>query len=248
MRKLENVDINLIESVNVVCDKCFLKSIKDKGVIEPVVLGWNNSCDGYVIKDGKRRVFAARNAELKTVPAVIDDEVDNSEAVLITNLLRSHNLGAEVKALRKLINSGQNTLNEISDILSIPLSALKKTARLLNLSDKSLEALESGRVWKGAAFTLSSLSKEEQDRLISSTEGKIVSGVIEKAKREVRIKNTVANLLSDIAGDTEDNNSSLSDEFESVVSKIMVGDVPQSLKDAVNIVREFIRRTNGSNT
>ncbi len=237
MRKLLDVNIDLIENINVVCDKHFLQSVTDKGVIEPVILGWDSGCGKYLVKDGKRRVFAARAAELKTVPSVIDDEVDNSEAALIMNLLRSPNLVEEVKALKKLINSGQNTLGEVADILSIPLTSLKKTGRLLNLSDKAIEALETGRIKKGAAFTLASLSKEEQDALIDSSDGKITSDIVEKVRRKSRIENTVDKLFED---DITDNSSSIANEFEGVIAKIMVGDVPQSLKEAVNTLRRYI--------
>ena len=66
-------------------------SIREHGVIQPLIVTMGESPDQYVLIAGERRLVAARNAGLEKVPVIIREASDRErlELALIENLQRA---------------------------------------------------------------------------------------------------------------------------------------------------------------
>ena len=117
-----------------------VESVKANGVIIPVIIRPLND-DKYEILSGHNRVEAAKAAELETIPAIIQEDLSDDEALLIvteTNLRQrsfadlSHSEKATTLAVHHeaVKNQGRRTdlINEIENLL-------KNSVNLSNLED-----------------------------------------------------------------------------------------------------------------
>lgn len=138
-------------------------SIKDKGIIEPVVV--KRSGDGFVLAAGERRLSAARIAGLKEVPAIIRDMSDQDllETALIENLLRQNlNPVEEAQAYERLIKKFNLTHDRIAVLVGKDRSTVTNALRLLTLPRRIVDYLRRGRLNAGHARALLALTDEMQ--------------------------------------------------------------------------------------
>ena len=95
--------------------KEFAESIKEYGVIEPIIV--KKTIKGYELVAGERRTRAARLAGLETIPAVIKDFNDQEmmEIALLENIQREDlNPIDEAMAYQKIIEIGHMTQEEFA--------------------------------------------------------------------------------------------------------------------------------------
>jgi hypothetical protein len=93
-------------------DRGLRESVAALGVLQPVLL--EASRDGaYRVRDGRRRVKAARAAGLEAVPALVVESGDGAEGApwgdaltLAAHATRGDNLAAELEALERLVAAG----------------------------------------------------------------------------------------------------------------------------------------------
>lgn len=93
-------------------------SIKEKGVLQPVIARKDPSGDSYILIAGERRWRAATTAGLTTVPALVRREEDALEVALIENLQRE-NLSAieEAEALLHLKQARRFTDGQLAQVI-----------------------------------------------------------------------------------------------------------------------------------
>jgi ParB family chromosome partitioning protein len=93
-------------------------SVKEKGILQPVLARKAPAGEGYILIAGERRWRAAIAAGLAQIPALIRSEADALEVALIENLQRQ-NLSAleEAEALLKLKNARQFTDDALAKII-----------------------------------------------------------------------------------------------------------------------------------
>ena len=74
-----------------------IKSIKEYGVLSPLIARPRPDGDGYEIISGHRRQFAARQAGLETLPVIVREMEDDAATILMidSNLQREHILPSE---------------------------------------------------------------------------------------------------------------------------------------------------------
>ena len=81
-------------------------SIREHGVIQPLIVTQGDTQDQYILIAGERRLVAAGRADLESVPVIIREASDRErlELALIENLQRS-DLGAleAAEAFRQLV-------------------------------------------------------------------------------------------------------------------------------------------------
>lgn len=138
-------------------------SIKEKGIIQPLVL--RKTTGGYEIVAGERRWRAAQRAGLKQVPAIIKDldTRDALELALVENLQREDlNPIEEATAYEQLINDFGLTHDEISERIGKDRSTITNQLRLLKLPEEAKQALVDGEITAGHARTLLSLGSHQQ--------------------------------------------------------------------------------------
>ena len=133
------------------------KSVKDKGILQPVVVRPNEDHDTYQIVAGERRWRAAQRAGLHTVPVLIrklnDQEV--LEIAIIENVQRSDlNPVEEAMGYQQLIESFHYTQQQLAESIGKSRSHIANTLRLMTLPKGVLEQLQDGKLTAGHARAL----------------------------------------------------------------------------------------------
>ena len=144
---------NLLELTN---------SIKEQGVIQPIVVRPDKSLEGkYEIIAGERRWLASQNAGLHEVPVVIlnVDDVKSLEFAIIENVQRQDlNSIEEARGYQKLIDDFNYNQEKLSQFIGKSRSYIANSLRLLSLPGDVLLMVEKGNLSAGHARTLIGLN------------------------------------------------------------------------------------------
>jgi ParB family chromosome partitioning protein len=136
-------------------------SIQQHGVIQPLILSRSPQAGRYLLIAGERRLIAARQAGLPTVPAIVREasEQQSLELALIENIQRA-DLGPleEADAYRQLTEEFNLSHEEISARVGKSRSAVTNTLRLLKLPASVQKALSEGLISEGHGRALLALS------------------------------------------------------------------------------------------
>jgi ParB family chromosome partitioning protein len=142
--------------------KELVASIKEKGVIQPIIV---RPKDGrYELVAGQRRLLAAKEAGLTSVPAIVKEvkEEEGLEIALIENIQREElNPIEEAEAYKRLIEFGL-TQEEIGKRVGKSRSTIANTIRLLNLPQSIKERVARGEITEGHARALLSIKSEKK--------------------------------------------------------------------------------------
>lgn len=136
-------------------------SIREQGVISPLIL--RRGRDGYELVAGERRLRAARQAGLKSVPAIVREVADAEalELALVENLQREDlNAVEEAEAYRRLSEDFGQTQDGIARRLGKDRSTVSNALRLLRLPRQILDDLVAGTLSGGHARALLALDRE----------------------------------------------------------------------------------------
>lgn len=161
-------------------------SISEHGVLQPLIV--TKSGTGYTLIAGERRWRAARQAGLRTVPAIVKDTSPQEMLVLaLVENIQRQDLGPleEAAAYRQLLQDHELTQEEVAHRVGKSRSAVANSLRLLTLPPQAKQALAEGLITEGHARTLLSLSTtEEQLRLLAKMlEGDVTVRQAEEAAR-----------------------------------------------------------------
>ncbi len=144
------------------------ESIKEHGVLQPIVVAPNNG--GYVIVAGERRFRASERVGLEKIPALVRtlSGQHKLELSLIENLQRSDlNPLETATAYLKLRDQFNLTLDEIGQRVGGKTSAaISNTLRLLRLPLVVREALIAGELREGQARPLIGLPEDVVAELV----------------------------------------------------------------------------------
>lgn len=130
-------------------------SIKQYGVIQPVVVKKNDDC--YEIVAGERRWRASKIAGLTEIPAIIKDYEEKQifEIALAENLQRENlNPMEEASGYKKLCDDFDLSQEELAEKVGKSRSAVANVMRLLNLDERVQELVRLGKLSSGHARTL----------------------------------------------------------------------------------------------
>ena len=137
-------------------------SIKEQGVIQPIVVRPNKLLEGkYEIIAGERRWLASQNAGLHEVPVVIlnVDDVKSLEFAIIENVQRQDlNSIEEARGYRKLVDDFNYNQEKLSQFIGKSRSYIANSLRLLSLPEDVLLMVEKGNLSAGHARTLVGLN------------------------------------------------------------------------------------------
>lgn len=147
-------------------------SIREVGIVQPVIL--RRAGLRFQIVAGERRWRAARQAGLKSVPAVVRDlsDADTMELALIENIQRQNlNPIEEARAYQTLMTSRGMTQEEVARRVGKSRPLVANALRLLSLDAEVQRWVEEGRLTAGharaiAALESSSLQREAGRRVI----------------------------------------------------------------------------------
>ena len=125
-------------------------TIQEKGVTQPVLV--RRSGDGYELIAGERRWRAARQAGLKTIPALVREVSDQEslELALIENLQRE-DLNAMEEAMSYQALLKDVTQEELAKRVGKDRATISNTLRLLKLPKEIQDAVSAGHISAGHA-------------------------------------------------------------------------------------------------
>ena len=132
-------------------------SIRQKGIIQPLIVRPTAHSDRYEIVAGERRWRAAQMVPLHTVPVIIRDLDDGEvlEIAIIENIQRADlNAIEEAAGYRQLMDRFGHTQEKLSEALSKSRSHIANLLRLLNLPEEVQAHVRQGRLTAGHARAL----------------------------------------------------------------------------------------------
>ena len=133
-------------------------SIREKGVIQPLILRVHPADDGhYQIVAGERRWRAAQMAGVHELPAVVRDLSDTEvlELAIIENIQRADlNPLEEAQGYRQLMERFGHTQERLAEALGKSRSHIANLLRLLTLPEPVLEMVRAGKLTAGHARAL----------------------------------------------------------------------------------------------
>ncbi len=136
-------------------------SIREHGVIQPLLVSRAESGVGYILIAGERRWQAAKLAGLAEVPVIARQTTDleRLELALIENVQRADlNPLEEANAYRQLSEEFRLSHEEIAARVGKSRVAVTNTLRLLKLPEAAQQALVDGLISEGHARALLSLT------------------------------------------------------------------------------------------
>ena len=141
-------------------------SIKEQGVIQPIVVRPSKSNDGkYEIIAGERRWLASQNAGLHEVPVVIldVDDVKSLEFAIVENVQRQDlNPIEEAQGYQKLIDDFNYNQDKLSKFIGKSRSYIANSLRLLSLPQEVLLMIEKGDLTAGHGRSLIGLNNASE--------------------------------------------------------------------------------------
>ncbi len=166
-----------------------VESVKKMGVIQPIVVRVKGF--EYELVAGERRWRAAKEAGLKTIPAVVKqvDEADSLEIALVENLHREDlNAIEEARAYHELVTRYGLTQEELADKIGKSRSAVANSLRLLSLSPSVQQLIADGQLTAGHARAILAVKGEEKQlRLAEKIIGEGLS--VREAERQAQLLN-----------------------------------------------------------
>ena len=158
-------------------------SIRENGIIQPLMVRKDENANVYEIISGHRRYLAATRLKMTEVPVVVlDISKEEADIILVdSNLHREHILPSEkafaykmkMDALKKQGKRSDLTSDQVGPKLATDeisetdsASQVKRYIRLTNLIPKFLSMVDDGKIAFGPAVELSYLTKTEQKALL----------------------------------------------------------------------------------
>jgi ParB family chromosome partitioning protein len=147
-----------------------MDSIKEKGVIEPVIV--RRSGSGYELIAGERRLRACQKLGQEKIPAIIRQAGDQEalEIALIENIQRENlNPIEESRGYERLAREFSLTQEALSKKVGKERSTVANSLRLLALPDEIQKMLEDDQLTAGHARALLTLSDKRKQLSLAQT-------------------------------------------------------------------------------
>tara|TARA_B110000438_G_scaffold231536_1_gene226893 strand:+ start:136 stop:1050 length:915 start_codon:yes stop_codon:yes gene_type:complete len=169
-------------------------SIKERGVIQPIIVRPNNSGEGkYEIIAGERRWLASQNAGLHQVPIVVLEVSDEKslEFAIVENVQRQDlNPIEEAMGYQKLIVDFNYNQEKVSKFIGKSRSHIANSQRLLSLPKDIILMVEQNRLTAGHARPLINLNNatEIAKKVIKENLSVRQTEVLAKSHRDRKFK------------------------------------------------------------
>lgn len=153
--RMEMDDVSLDELAN---------SIREHGIIQPLILTKDDSGDQYTLIAGERRLRAAKLAGLESVPGIVRQasEQERLELALIENIQRENLSPLEsAHAYLKLQEEFGLTQDLVAERVGKSRVAVTNTIRLLKLPAEAQKALNDEKISEGHARALLGLASSQ---------------------------------------------------------------------------------------
>lgn len=154
-------------------------SIKEKGLLQSIIVRWSKELGLWVIVAGERRWRAAGMAGLETINCRFVDkdlsETEIREDQLLENLQRIDLLpGEAASAYQELIQMNSWTVQQLADRLNLSKATVVRSLALLKLPEDIRKQVDEGLIAASAAYEVARLGDEGKQREMATrivTEG-----------------------------------------------------------------------------
>jgi len=173
-------------------------SVSQQGVLQPLLITPTSDAKAdkpYILVAGERRLRAARQAGLHTVPCTIRKAEANQilEWALIENIQRSDlNPVDRARAYRAYLDRFSLTQAQAAERMGEPRTTIANYLRILDLSDPVQQLLAGGRLTFGHAKVLAALADQPKKQLALARKA---------AERGLSVRQLEALLAADQRGD-----------------------------------------------
>lgn len=167
------------------------KSIEEKGLLNPVIVRRND--DGtYSLIAGQRRFLACQRLGWETIPAIIRDITDDTDATIISLIENVHRADMDpidkTRAYQKIYEK-YGDYNKVAKETGVSVSTIRKYLTLLNLAPSIQEKLTTAEGPAGIG-TLSKIAEtfapDEQEKVLERVGGFKQQIQLEMIKRSGR--------------------------------------------------------------
>lgn len=146
------------------------ESIKDKGVLQPLIVSFDEQKREYQLIAGERRLRAAKLAGLLEVPVIIKTKIsdqEKAELALIENIQRQDlNPIEKAKGFKDLQEKFNFTQEEIAKQLNLSRSSVANILRYLSLPTSVQLALSNGQITEGHAKIIAGMDDPVEQELV----------------------------------------------------------------------------------
>ena len=196
-------------------------SIREFGIIQPIIVRRLNGEERYEIITGERRLRAAKQVGLTSIPAIINVNIDDTSSLvmaLIENIHRENLSPIEqAHTYKQLLDEFNITHEDLSKKVGKSRATITNSIRILNLPVSVQKLIDEGKVTTGHAKVLVSLKKADDQLLIAE--------LIIKNDLSVREVEKIVNLK---------NNPPIKKQFVDVVALSKLPAVSQKISDFLN--------------
>ena len=179
------------------------ESIKEFGIVMPIITRPKEDGDGYEIIAGQRRVRASELAGINTIPAfVLPLDRDRAIITLVDSNLQSENILPSERAFaykmkseamkrqgfRTDLTSSQvgtklRTDDKVAQGFGVGRMTVQRFIRLTELIPPILQMVDEGKIALTPAVELSFLKKDEQENLLATMESEEATPSLSQAQR-----------------------------------------------------------------
>ncbi len=145
------------------------ESVRAQGLVQPVVVR-SRPAGGFELIAGERRLRAAREAGLETIPALVRETGDRDALLLglVENVAREQLTPVEeARAYALLIDEFDLALGEIAERVGRSKPSVSNRMRLLDLPEDVLAMLERGELTEGHARAVLAVPDHEERRRLA---------------------------------------------------------------------------------
>ena len=196
-------------------------SIREFGVIQPIIVRKLNGDEKYEIIAGERRFRASKQVGLTSIPAIINTNIDDTSSLamaLIENIHREDLSPIEqAHTYKALLDEFNITHEDLSKKVGKSRATITNSIRMLNLPVSVQKLIDEGKVTAGHAKVLVSLKKADDQLLIAE--------LIIKNDLSVREVEKIVNLK---------NNPPIKKQLVDVVTLSKLPAVSQKISDFLN--------------
>lgn len=147
-----------------------VNSIREKGVIQPILV--RPVENRYEVVAGERRWRAAQKLNLEDMPAIIKKDITDANSLeisLIENIQREElNPIEEASAFQELIDKFEYTLDKVGQMMGKDKTTIANSLRILALAKEIRDFVEEGKLSRGHAKALLSITSEQKRKTIAA--------------------------------------------------------------------------------
>ena len=146
-------------------------SIREFGVIQPIIVRKINGDEKYEIIAGERRFRASKQVGLTSIPAIINTNIDDTSSIAMALIENIHRVDLssieQAHTYKQLLEEFNITHDDLSKRLGKSRAAITNSVRILNLPVSVQKLIDEGRVTAGHAKVLVGLKKADDQLLIA---------------------------------------------------------------------------------